>query len=441
VTSACCLLLTLAAAGQPASWPGFLGAGAAVPPAESLPLAWSPDRNIAWRAELPGYGQSSPVVWGDKVLVTSVEGPLKDRYHVLAYALADGQRLWSYTLESSDPVKSSLYVSRAAPTPATDGQAAYAFFESGDVAAVSLDGKELWRRSLSADYGKFQNEFGLAASPVLVGDALVVLIDHQGPSYLIALDKSDGKTLWKTDRTPRTSWSSPAVVPLGGRPQIVCSSAGSVDGYDPATGKLLWSLDEVAGNTAATPLSFADGRFLVGASPGREGGARAEGARQSNLALAIEATGDGFVPRVLWRSDEAMPSFGSPVVHAGQAYWVNRVGVVYCFDAATGEPHYVQRTKQSVWATPLGVGDRVYLFGKEGLTTVLRAGPKFEVLAENQLWDPAAVRPDPALAAAEDTEERRRAAEMFSGPVQYGIAAVPGSLFVRTGNVLYCLRP
>jgi outer membrane protein assembly factor BamB len=222
--------------------------------------------------------------------------------------------------------------------------------------------------------------------------------------------------------------------------QVVCSSAGSVEGYDPATGARLWSFDEVAGNTAATPLPFADGRFLVGASPGQNG-EKSEGAKKSNLALAIEPAGEGLVPRVLWRTEEVTPSFGSPIVYAGYAYWVNRVGAVYCFDAATGQQQYAQRTKQSCWATPLGVGDRVYFFGKDGITTVLRAGPKFEVLSENQLWDPAAVKPDPDRIAREETDERRKAAAMFAGPVQYGVAAVEGSLLIRTGEVLYCVRP
>jgi outer membrane protein assembly factor BamB len=227
-----------------------------------------------------------------------------------------------------------------------------------------------------------------------------------------------------------------------GKPQIVCSSAGSVDGYEPASGELLWSFEDVAGNTAATPLPFADGRFLVGASPGREGGERAAGAKQSNLAMALESNGKATAPAVLWRTTEATPTFGSPVVYAGHAYWVTRAGVVHCLDAETGEPRYAERVKQPCWATPLGVGDRLYLFGKDGLTTVLRAGPQFEVLAENQLWDPASVKVDTAAEAAqEETPERRQAAAMFAGPVQYGVAAVDGSLLVRTGDVLYCLRP
>lgn len=422
------------------SWPGFLGAGSEMINPTSIPLTWSPAKNIAWSAALAGHGQSSPVIWNDRAFVTAVEGPMKDTCHVIAFRLSDGQQLWKRSLAASDKAKESYFVSKAAPTPVTDGQAVYAFFESGDVVALALDGRELWRRSLSLDYGKFQNEFGLAASPVQTKDAVILLIDHEAPSYLVALNKADGTTLWKADRSGRKSWSSPAIVPVLGKPQVVCSSAGSVDGYDPVTGQLLWSFDDVAGNTAATPLPFADSRFLIGASPGREGGERSEGAKKSNGAAAVELVDGKLALKMLWRTEAVTPTFGSPVAYASHAYWVNRVGVVYCFDAETGQQRFAERTKQPCWATPLGVGDRLYLFGKDGITTVLKTGPNFEVLAENQLWDPATVKPDPAKAEAEDTEERRRSAAAFSGRTQYGVAAVEGTLLVRTGDVLYCLR-
>lgn len=433
------LALTLSTADNAAQWPGFLGAGPARTAIKELPLTWSPTENIAWQAKLPGHGQSSPVIWGDKIFVTSIEGPEKDKCHVVALSLADGKPLWQHTIDSSDKVKDSLYVSRAAPTPVVDSERVYAFFESGDVVALSHDGKEAWRRSLSTDYGKFKNKFGLAASPLLVDGALIILIDDEGPSYLTALSIADGKTLWKTDRTSRTSWSSPGVVEFDGKKVIVCSSAGSVDGYDPVTGERLWTYEEIGGNTSNTPLDFGAGRFLVGASAGREGEANAF-AKKSNLAMTVETVDGKPTPKILWRAEAAASTFASPIVYAGHAYWVNRAGVVYCYDVAIGELKYTERVKQSSWATPLGVGDRIYFFGKDGITTVIRAGAKFEILAENQLWDPEAIKPDPAAGAKEDTEERRRAAANFSGPVQYGIAALDGTLLIRTGEVLYCIR-
>lgn len=436
---ALCLSLLLLVADDTARWPGFLGADATPPAATAIPLTWSADKNIAWKADLPGHGQSSPIVWDGQVFVTAISGDMKEKLHVLSYDLASGKQLWQQTFDSSDPVKDSLYVSRAAPTPVTDGEAVYCYFESGDVLAISIDGKKtLWQRSLSQDYGKFKNKFGLSASPVQTKESVIILVDDEGPSYLVALSKAEGKVLWKTDRSSRVSWSSPALVEIGGAKQVVCSSAGSVDGYDPATGKQLWTYGEVGGNTSSTPLGFNGGRFLVGASVGREA-ERAENAKKSNFAMTIELVDGRWQPKLLWKTEQATPSFGSPVVIAGHAYWVNRQGVVYCFDAETGELRYNERTKQSVWATPVGVGDRVYLFGKDGVTTVLKSGPKFEVLAENKLWNPDDFKPDPAKAAAEETPERRNAAANFAGPVQYGVAIAGRRLLIRTGERLYCV--
>ena len=186
-----------------------------------------------------------------------------------------------------------------------------------------------------------------------------------------------------------------ALVPVAGKQQVVCSSTGSVDGYDPATESCCGRLMRSPAILRRRRCRLRKGNFWSArckvARPGT-----AEGAKKSNLAAAIEIQEGKATLKVLWRTEEATPSFGSPVVYRGHAYWVNRVGVIYCYDAETGEQRFVERTKQSCWATPLGVGDYVYFFGKDGLTTVLKAGPKFEVVAENELWDPAAVKPDPA---------------------------------------------
>ncbi len=417
-----CLMLPLLLGEAPVAWPGFLGAGASTVEAKSLPLTWSPTENIAWQAELPGYGQSSPIVWQDMVFVTSVEGPMKETCHLLALDRTTGKQLWKHSLAASTQVKSSQYVSRAAPTPATDGKAVYAFFESGDVVACDFEGRPLWERSLVGDYGEFDGNHGVAASTVLTDQAVVLLVDHSGPSYILALDKQNGTNLWKTDRTSRTSWSSPALVPTDQGDQIVCSSSGSVDGYDPKTGKQLWTLADLGGNTTNTPLPFAPGKVLIGASLGR-GGEGGGAARRSNLALEIKQVDGKFNPNVLWRAEAATSSFGSPTVHQGIAYWVNRSGVVYAYEVDSGKPCYTHRTEESCWATPIGVGNRVYLLGKNGHTTVLQAGAKAKVLAENDLW----------------TTEQAGEGGQFSGPVQYAGVAVEGMLLIRTGDRLFCL--
>lgn len=424
---------------QPA-WPTFLGVGAAEIDPDSIPLTWSPEKGIVWDASLPGHGQSSPVIRGDRVFVTTVEGDNKETCHTVCLSLNDGAVIWHHRHASTAPDPNSVYISRAAPTPVVDGEHVFAFFECGDLIALSHEGKEVWTKSLSAEFGRFVNKFGLSSSPVQTDSSVIVLIDDEGPSYLVAFNKADGSVLWKTERTSRTSWSSPVILPVDGRSQIIVSSAGSVDGYDPVTGKQLWTFTDVGGNTGTTPLPAGPDQFLIAASPGRSG-ENSEGAKKSNALMKVTREGDGWHVEKVWISPEATPSWASPIVHQGHAYWVNRVGVVYCIDVATGEQKYAQRTKQSCWATPLPLGDRIYFFGKDGVTTVLAAGPEFKELAINELWPADTPPTDNGTPKPDETSaERQQSSAMFSGPTQYGVAAVSGSLLIRVGSHVFCVR-
>ncbi|MDW8224263.1 MAG: PQQ-binding-like beta-propeller repeat protein, partial [Gemmatales bacterium] len=439
---------------------------------------WSPKHNIAWKAELPGLGQSSPVIWNDKVFVTSISGPMKDTCHVTALAIKDGQRLWDRTFPSTQKSRVHYYQSCAAPSPCVDSECVYAFFETGELVAIRHNGEVVWTRSLVKDYGSFENDHGLASSLTQTPNAIFVLIDHDGPSYLLAVDKKTGKTLWKTDRASRRSWASPVLMRIGQCDQVVVSSHGSVQGYDAETGKLLWSYDEVGGNVTGIAYPVANGSFLVYASPGRQD-QNLEQARRSNFLMTVEVGPDNtYKPRVQWYAS-ALPTFANAMVHQGIAYWVNRVGVITAYDVRTGKELFSERTKESCWATPLGVDNRVYFFGKDGTTTVIRAGPRFEVLAVNRLWDDelsenkAEVPPRPAerstppepapekltppqadaprhqptdktlpLQKTPDKPGPRKGpkGELFPDPVQYAVAAVNGSLIIRTGKVVYCVR-
>jgi outer membrane protein assembly factor BamB len=478
----CCLIFI---DGSAPAWPGFLGQGAAAVDPATIPTTWSPAENVAWKAKLPGKGQSSPVIWGDKVFVTAIEGTMKDHCHVVALNLADGSIAWDLNLDPYQPVRSNYFQSRSAPTPLVDENGVYAFFETGNLVAISHSGEQLWQRGLTEDYGAFESTIGIAASPLQVNDSIVLLIDHEGPSYLLAVDKRTGETKWKTDRHSRTSYASPSLVPVGDSHHIVCSSSGSIDGYDPATGELLWTLeDEVGGNRATTPLAVANGRFVMAASPGMHNENEGE-ARRTNGIVSIEKTDDGFKAKVLWRTEEAMPAFNTPTVAGGLAYWVNKAGVVFCYNAETGEKHYSKRIEQGCWATPVAVGDRLYVFGKDGLTTVLAAGPEFNVISKNQLWDPNELpseslarnraagrdentsrepveehghesssggkpsgRPEggarrggpPVAGGNSDAQTTAQGENRFADPVQYGVAIVNGSIVIRTGEMVYCVR-
>lgn len=504
-----CACLAGEESANPERWPGFLGIGATAIDPATLPLEWSPTSNVSWQTELVGTGQSSPLIWGDKVFVTSIDGNMKEDCHVTALALADGSKLWDYKTESAQPVRSNYFQSRSAPTPAVDGERVYAFFETGKLVALNHDGSEAWVRNLVEEFGEFEVRIGLASSVAQTADSVFVLVDHEGPSYLLAVDKATGETEWQAERFSRQSYASPIVLTIAGQPQVVVSSAGSVDGYDPATGEQLWTMEGVGGNRSTTPLLFGDSRFLVSASPGMHD-EQLDEAKESNFAMQVVKTDSGYETKVLWKVAKAMPSFGSPMVHQGLAYWVNNVGVLYCFDAETGDSVYTKRSGQLCWATPLGLGDHVYLFGKDGLTTVIAAGREFNVVAKNELIEGAVEageddvkrreerdhqhggasddpskeskpagdatadngsneqparrggRPGGDSSQGRDSNEtggRRptrpaadgdsqdgggrpssRDGRTFADPVQYGYAAVNGSLVIRTGGKVYCLR-
>jgi outer membrane protein assembly factor BamB len=404
-------------------WPGFLGGVSREQATCDIPTTWSSSEGFAWQTPLPGHGQSSPVVVGNSVYLTAVEGPQKETNIVLCFELESGKQRWRHDLPSSLPVKNDNYTCRAAPTVAADEQGVYAFFESGDTIALTPSGEVRWQRDLIQDYGKFQGRFGLGASLAQDASQIFILADNDGPSYLLALDKNTGETTWKTERGSRTSWSSPMIMDMDGGPQIVISSAGSIDGYNPSNGKLLWTFGDVGGNTVASPVPFGEGRFLVGASPGRNG-ENTEGASRSNMAIQVRRDGAEYQPEVLWRNTKANSSFGSPVVYRGHAYYVNRAGVVFCLDAATGETVYNARIAESIWATPVGIGDRIFFFGQTGSTTVLAAGNEYQELAVNRLWPAAADGGGPGG---------------FDAEIQYGIALSPAGLLVRTGSNLYLI--
>jgi outer membrane protein assembly factor BamB len=293
---------------------------------------------------------------------------------------------------------------------------------------------------LAKDYGPFQAKFGLGASPCQTESLVFGLLEHDGPSCLLALDKATGSTVWKAERAARQSWSSPAIVQVEGKPHVVVSSAGSVDGYDPTSGELLWTLGDVGGNTGVTPVDLGDSSFLIGASAGRQG-ENTEEAKKSNGLVKVSREGDRFVATKIWVNQEVSPSWASPIVHQGLAYWINRSGVIFALDAKTGKTVFTKRTKQSCWATPLAIENRIYWFGKDGLCTVMSEGREGAVISENNLWAEGSLAPDDLPVKKESTPERQAGAAMFSGPTVYGYAVAGERIIVRIGKQLFCIGP
>lgn len=389
-----------------ANWPGFRGGGDSHThvPAERLPLKWSETEHVAWRAPLDGYGQSSPVVWADRVFVTTADGPMKQTMIVTCFDLATGERRWQRRFEASQQIERSDYVSKAAPTPAIDAARLYVFFESGDLIALDHDGQTLWQRSLTKEYGPFEGNHGVGASPAQSADALFVLIDHGAPGYLLCIDKNSGQNRWKIDRPKRVSWSSPIVSNRAGRTEVLISSNGVVESFDAADGSRLWFVEGLEKNTVCSP-SFTDDWVIVGSTE-----------RQSCVAVARGGEGDVSGTHVRWRAETASATFSSPLIHRDRVYMVNNAGVAFCLDLSTGKERWAHRLPAACWASPLAAGGRVYFFCKNGATVVLDADAEQPtVLAESSIPVPAETR-------------------------QYGYAVAGPSLLLRSGAELFCIR-
>lgn len=440
------------------AWPGFRGDGSSISAARGLPVLWSPTENVAWRTPLPGYGQSSPVVWNGRAFVTAVTGDQKETLSVVAVDVASGRAVWVKEFAATQKGKNNPMMSRAAPTPVADADGVVCLFESGDLVALSHDGGRRWARSLTRDHGEFKNNHGLGSSPAQSGRAVFVLADHAGPSYLLAVDKATGEDLWKADRPSRTSWTSPVVTRLGGKPVVLASGGGTLTAYDPADGAELATLAGLVGNTIPSPTAAGE-LVVIGGGENRMKPDLAASARSNCCVRLVMKDGKAaFEP--VWQASKLVSQHASPVVHRGHAYFVSKAGFAHCVDLKTGAEQYAERLADPCWATPVGAGDHVYFFGKGGVTTVLKAGPDYDKVAVNRLWSAGdfARRQGEAKKAAADTlpkppegkgpgggpplpkDEQDAARYSAVGDVVYGVAVVDGAFLVRTGTELICVR-
>ena len=361
----------VAAAGT--RWTQFRGDGASSVGADQrLPLKWSDDKNVAWSVATPGYGQSSPVVYGDKVFVTSVEGAHKETLMLAAHNLSAGKNLWMYQGRPGQSIEDSNMISKAAPTPAVDADAVYAFFETGNLAAIDHIGKLKWERQLTKEFGEFGGRHGIGSSVRLCGSGLLVLVAHDGPSYLLCTDHGTGETVWKADRPKGFSWSTPSIAKHDGREIALVSVGKHVDAYDTADGSLLWTLDGLEGAFIASPTPIAGGA-IIGSS------------RKAHTVAIRFGSNAKAMPEIVWRATEAASYFSSPLVHQSRVYMVSKAGVAFCLDAESGEEIWRSRLEGPNWASPIGLKDRVYFCGVNGVTEVIEAGTSFTRIARNSL--------------------------------------------------------
>jgi outer membrane protein assembly factor BamB len=364
------LLLPLAALAD--SWPGWRGPTAdGISREKGLPVRWSA-QTARWKVPLHGAGVSCPAVWGDRVILTTSEGRLNDRLHVYCHHRADGRLLWHTRLFGSSPTDLYAPGGMAVPTPAADGQRVYVLFGTGDLACLDFDGKPVWIRCLAEEYGPFRNRWGMGASPVLVGELLVVQVDHFSRSYLLALDAKTGATRWKTDREATVNWTSPLPVATRRGVQLVTAGTHRVVSYDARTGAELWSATGLAQQCIASPVALGERVFVA--------------SQDGTLALGLDG-------KVIWRNRRGTPFIPSPLAYEGHVYIAGDKGIVTCLDAATGKQAWKERLGEQYHASPVAGDGKVYFTSKEGVIRVVRAGPEFRLLAENDMGEQVIASP------------------------------------------------
>ena len=389
-------------------WRGPLATGAA--PGADPPVEWSESRNVRWKVRIPGRGNSSPVVWEDRVFLTTAietdrtvdrkvveaveaETPEFHRsrarlprnvleFVVMALKRSDGSVLWQRTVCEAVP-HSATHAdgSWASGSPVTDGERVYAYFGSYGLYALDVDGRPQWERRFGTF--KMKANFGEGTSPVLCGDTLVINQDHEGPSFIVGLDRKTGDTRWKADRDEASSWSTPLVLEHDGRRQVVTAATNRIRSYDAASGGLLWEATGMTGNVIPCPVAD---KGIVTCMSGFRG--------SSLMAIRLDAAeGDvtGKAEAIAWSSRDDAPYVPSPLLYDGLLYYLKtNKGALTCTEAATGRAHYEAQSLEGVnvvYSSPVGAGGRVYVTGKSGTTFVMRHGPRFEVLARNTLDD------------------------------------------------------
>ena len=415
-----------------ADWPQFRGPSGTGHIGElTHPLQWSKDTNIAWSHAMPGGGWSSPIVVGNRVFVTAAVDPDNTKpmgfaggvrnmrgkkpdteldFRLICLNMIDGSQVWEKSLIKQQP-KFPIHPSNtyATESPTSDGKHVFCYFAAvGEVAAVDLDGKIIWKKNIGAFPSG--NGFGTGSSLTLHDDKLYVQCDNDKSSFVIALDKTTGKEAWKRERSSRTSWSTPFVWKHDKRTDLVVCGSGTVTGYDPKTGKTNWELTNVSSSFTASPTTDGQRIFFGNSGPMSQGPLIAlDGAIQGETKLDK----DNLATGVSWAQMRAGPGMASPVVSGDYLYVCSR-GILSCYNGKTGERVYKSRLPRckSITASCWADDKHVFLLDETGKTFVIKAGPEFEIVSENQMED-----------------------LFWSTP-----AVAKGALLLRGAEKLYCIR-
>jgi outer membrane protein assembly factor BamB len=342
-----------------------------------FPLRWSATENVVWKVAVPGKGHSSPVVWGDRLFLTTCIEDGGDR-KLLCYDRRDGKQLWERVVVTVPLEHKHGLNSYASSTPVTDGKRLWLAFLEGErfqVFCYDMDGALLWKKSP----GEFHSVHGFCSSPVLYKDLVIFNGDQDALAYLVALDQATGEERWRADRPNRTrSYVPPVIFEAGGKAQLVLSGSKCVASYDPATGKQIWIVDGPTEQFVAS-MVYAEGVFFI------------TGGFPQYHVLGIRPDGEGNITEsgILWRDkgQEICSYVPSPVAWGSYFFIVSDVGTATCFEAKTGKRMWKERLSKHVSASPVAAGGYLYFLDDRGVTTVLRAGPTYELVARNELGE------------------------------------------------------
>lgn len=391
-----------------AYWRGPAADGMAVGDA---PLNWSDTQNVRWKTEIPGRGSSSPVVWDDRIFVTTAvktgaapepkeeakpaakpaagrgmpfgqSGPqVEHEFKVLSLDRNTGKILWERTAVTAVPHEGfhNQYGSFASNSPVTDGKNVYAFFGSRGMYCYDMDGNLVWKKDFGVKM-RMRMAFGEGMAPVISGDRLILVFDHEDQSFMVMLDKNSGEQIWRVDRDEVTNWAAPLVIDYKGQKQIIVNGTTKVRCYDFDSGELLWECGGLGSNPIPHPV-IQDDLVLV-----------MTGHQNPNL-MAIKLGGKGDVTgtdAVVWSQTRGNSYTASPVLHDNKFYALTDNGMVSCYNARTGEPYYHQTRLPKAYSfksSPVGANGKLYLASENEDVIVLRMGEKYEVLATNTMTD------------------------------------------------------
>jgi outer membrane protein assembly factor BamB len=366
------------------NWPGWRGPqGDGSSQETGIPTTWSPEENIAWRVEVPGNGHASPVVWDDRIFVATCLEDARQRI-LLCYDRTSGKELWRRVVLEAPLEDKHVLNSFASSTPATDGKFVYVTFLDGAemaVAAYDYRGQQQWL----VRPGGFSSKHGYCSCPVLFEDLVIVNGDHDGDAYLVALDNATGSIRWKTDRENKTrSYVTPIIREINGRTQLILSGSKCVASYDPHNGQRHWIIDGPTEQFVASIVynEKLDLLFLTAGFP-----------ELHMMAVRPDGSGNVTDTHIAWRTKKGASYVPSPAAVGDYFLVVSDGGVASCFDAASGKRLWMERIGTHYSSSPVVAEGLVYFTSDEGNTTVIRPGPKLDVVAENKLGEYAYASP------------------------------------------------